>query len=237
MYYILKTSRKLKNKYFLLSLFFFSILHSPVLSRPYEIHNQEENINPLSRCDLIPKIESAIVYQSVEAPQIEPQHLIENTEDLYEDYDLVHGKPAAVLIKLKLSEQFEELYSIGLQINGNKINTSCSKNLEQRDIEKNNLKLTLEPRRCELKEGEFIRLQRRVARKNIKNLYHFIELPTQDEISSIVEEQEISVSIEDQNRNICSSKSFSVFMRKNGKLYLDFISLEYDNNEQNKLCK
>lgn len=163
--------------------------------------------------------------------------MIENIEDIYKDYDLVQGKPAAVLIKLNLPEQLEKPYSIGLQINNKKINTKCSIELEKANIEEKNLKFNLKQRRCKLKEGSFKRLQRKIKKDNIKSLYYFVELPTQNEIFNRVEKKEVSLFIEDQNQNPCSNINFSVFMRKTDKLHLDFISLEYDDNEQNKMCK
>ena len=51
-----------------------------------------------ANCPVMPQIKSAVVFQSVEAPQIEPmsrQALLP-----YNDYDLVMGKPAGVLVEL-----------------------------------------------------------------------------------------------------------------------------------------
>ena len=198
---------------------------------------QAGNTNLSGKCETaMPEIESAIVYQSVEAPQIEPQHLIENIEDIYKDYDLVQGKPAAVLVKLNLPEQLEKPYSIGLQVNNKRMNTRCTNHFTKK-IEKDR-KLRFKESNCQLEEeGIFERLQRIAKRKKGQDIYYFIEIPTQDEISSRSEKQEVSVSIKDQNQNSCSSKNFFVFMKKTDKLHLDFISIEYDNKEENKTCK
>ena len=45
----------------------------------------------------MPDIESQFVFQSVEAPQIEPIHQQGNP---FDNYDLVMGKPAGVLVDL-----------------------------------------------------------------------------------------------------------------------------------------
>lgn len=51
------------------------------------------------RCPIsMPKIKSAVVFQSVEAPQIEP--MSKQAHPPYNNYDLVMGKPAGVLIQL-----------------------------------------------------------------------------------------------------------------------------------------
>ena len=56
-----------------------------------------------------PQIIHQMVYQSVEAPQIEPLIVQERQEDpenpVFKSYDLVKGKPAGVLIKIKYHQQ------------------------------------------------------------------------------------------------------------------------------------
>ncbi|MCZ0933486.1 MAG: hypothetical protein OXJ52_10115 [Oligoflexia bacterium] len=49
----------------------------------------------------MPSIKSAVVFQSVEAPQIEPMH--QQAFLPYNNYDLVAGKPAGVLVTLDKS--------------------------------------------------------------------------------------------------------------------------------------
>ncbi len=67
----------------------------------------------------MPRIRSAILYQSVKAPQIEPMK--SQAKKPYNNYDLVRGKPAGVLLKLRrggMNRQKE--FAIDLLISGNK---------------------------------------------------------------------------------------------------------------------
>ena len=57
----------------------------------------QANINS-SGCPTLPHIEYASIFQSVEAPQIEPMN--RQPDDPHNHYDLVMGKPAGVLVKL-----------------------------------------------------------------------------------------------------------------------------------------
>ena len=84
-------------------------------------------------CPVSPKIQSAIVYQSVEAPQIETMSNQELQQDpnnpVFKSYDLVMGKPAGVLIKLDKSEmdateEFE--IEMSLRINEKVISVTSS---------------------------------------------------------------------------------------------------------------
>lgn len=56
-------------------------------------------------CPAMPRIKSAIVFQSVEAPQIEPMHeqefQIDSSNPDFKNYDLVMDKPAGILIHLE----------------------------------------------------------------------------------------------------------------------------------------
>ena len=62
----------------------------------------------------MPEITSTVVYQSVEAPQIEPLSV---ETDPYNDYDLVANKPAVVLISLQPPQNIKDMkqYSITLE--------------------------------------------------------------------------------------------------------------------------
>ena len=59
---------------------------------------QVAQVNSSTRCPFrLPNIKSTIIFQSVEAPQIEP---IEEQDSPYDNYDLVMGKPASLLVQL-----------------------------------------------------------------------------------------------------------------------------------------
>ena len=87
--------------------------------------------NEISQCPIfMPKIKSAIVYQSVEAPQIEPMDGQEFQKDpdnpSFRSYDLVMGKPAGVLIELdrtRIDKKTE--FAIDLAIGENPLRKKC----------------------------------------------------------------------------------------------------------------
>ncbi len=177
----------------------------------------------------MPKIKSAVVFQSVEAPQIEPLNTIKNQ---YDNYDLAQGKPAVILLHLTQTENIREKYSIALKVDGKPIKTKCSGKIEEKEIKEKNLKISFKERYCELTDHDL----RDIKRENLKNLYHFVEILTRDKITGRAERKKITVSVEDQSHKSCSaSQSFSVVIRKTSPLYLDFMTFEY--NEKNKRCK
>ena len=86
--------------------------------------DKEENIQLAQsrRCPVpMPEIESVVVFQSVEAPQIEPMN--EQSNLPYDDYDLVEEKPAGVLVHIKTNfkkkVEKEHLYRMALHIGSN----------------------------------------------------------------------------------------------------------------------
>ncbi len=65
----------------------------------------------------MPEIQFAIVFQSVEAPQIEPMKSQANFP--YDNYDLVRGKPAGVLVHINKSNMsWNAEFGLSLYING-----------------------------------------------------------------------------------------------------------------------
>ena len=74
----------------------------------------------------MPKIISAVVFQSVSAPQIEPMN--EQDHPPYNNYDLVMGKPAGVLVKLDRQTKItkNQDFNLVLHISGaNKYHRYC----------------------------------------------------------------------------------------------------------------
>ena len=82
-------------------LFFISLFSLAVESYQNSDHKIDKT------CRLASWIERAVVFQSVEAPQIEPLwHQYEDQQGLpYGDYDLVRGKPAVALVDVKGLEE------------------------------------------------------------------------------------------------------------------------------------
>ena len=78
--------------------------------------------------DLMPEIKSVVVYQSVEAPQIEPMN--QQASLPYDNYDLVQGKPAGVWVRIakkysaRQAAQADLLFKISLDIRNKNI-ASC----------------------------------------------------------------------------------------------------------------
>ena len=65
----------------------------------------------------MPQIRTSVVFQSVEAPQIEPMHEQENVP--YDNYDLVMGKPGGVLVVLdKANMDIKTRFGLALYIEG-----------------------------------------------------------------------------------------------------------------------
>ena len=79
------------------------------------------NTTNINKCPIdMPKIKSAIVYQSVSAPQIEPLDQQEPQKDPnnpnFTSYDLVYRKPAGVLIELGDFKNQRETFHLSLNI-------------------------------------------------------------------------------------------------------------------------
>ena len=211
-----------------------------------------------SECPSLPEIVSAVVYQSVEAPQIEP--LAEETNP-YNNYDLVANKPAVVLLSLEPPKNFkkDEEYVISLKVNDEKEITEiitdeikeekaeneemakCSRYLNKIEVTTaKNLNLRLNDRRCKLK-GRFFRrniekvkeedkYQKRAKESDIHNLNIFVEIPTKykGDLRSITKDLSVFISSQGDESCVSNKKDFSVVIRKTSSLYLDFINLTYD---------
>ena len=75
--------------------------------------------NTSGKCPVsMPEIKQAVVFQSVEAPQVEPMD--KQAHPPYDNYDLVWGKPAGVLVKLDKVNMDKEIgFNLALSLNGN----------------------------------------------------------------------------------------------------------------------
>ena len=106
----------------------------------------------------MPEIESAVVYQSVEAPQIEPLHTLRRH---YSSYDLIEGKPAVVLLNIKPPKNMEgdKDYSITLISHGRnflkKIKTRCSNRLSKIDSDSYDENLKFKEKECNFEKEIF----------------------------------------------------------------------------------
>ena len=139
---------------------------------------------------------SQVVYQSVKAPQIE--RLDKENKRPFDDYDLIRGKPAGVIVKIRKNRKvrkeglkdssldfdtdklIEKLgFSLSLKINGKLYNeTLCSSNLKEEDVnyrvnlskktDPEEVIITTEPSNCVF------------TWTDLKNeyIYKFISLPT-----------------------------------------------------------
>ncbi|MCZ0931867.1 MAG: hypothetical protein OXJ52_01775, partial [Oligoflexia bacterium] len=98
--------KSLKSKsLFFMSFFIGSLFYSPFLF-------SDLNKEGMSECPSLPEIVSAMVYQSVQAPQIEPrdQQVFKGdpSNPSFDSYDLVANKPSVVLLSLKPPENIKE---------------------------------------------------------------------------------------------------------------------------------
>ena len=102
----------------------------------------------------MPEITSAVVHQSVEAPQIEP---LSKETDPYKDYDLVANKPAVVLLSLKPPQNIEEKreYKISLEENHQEIITKCSNNFHTIQVTTRDNKFEIKEKNCKLINRDF----------------------------------------------------------------------------------
>jgi len=127
---------------------------------PPEVKSQMEK--DLKECSAhMPEIESAVVYQSVEAPQIKPLHKIRRH---YSSYDLVEGKPAAILLNIKPPKNMEgdKDYSITLISHGRKflkkIKTRCSNRFSKIDFDSYDERLKFKEKECNVEKKDFERV-------------------------------------------------------------------------------
>ena len=191
-----------------------------------------------------------MVYQSVQAPQIEPidQQIFtgDPSNPSFDSYDLVVNKPAVVLLSLKppanLTEDKE--YLISLKTGEEEITTDeiakCSFYFNKIELSTEDQKFSVNARRCRLKNRDFRKnrervkneneYQKRVKEADIHNLHIFIELPTKYEGDLRSVTKNLSVFISSQKNPACLSepKAFSVTIRKTSPLHLDFANLAYD---------
>ncbi len=159
----------------------------------------------------VPKIESVVVYQSVEAPQIEPMN--QQPALPYNNYDLVQGKPAGVLIKLdRKGMDKNELFIVGLKIPGiNNFQNRCFHEPFNGQMEISQINRCLFNNRSLRKEGKF----------------KFIPLPMRE---NILNNGEMNLNIivtllpinYDKNTSCFIQKSFRVKIIKTPDLKLGF---------------
>lgn len=230
--------------------------------------SQEDQKNTdLKQCPIaFSNVKPVVVYQSIEAPQIEPLHTL---KDHFNNYDLVEGKPALVLLNIKQIAEIKDKpqYIITLKDHSRnpaiKINTRCSKNLRKTDFELDPKK---DPKKdsdetgfrpddseCDFRGSEFKKIRNkiqqnyssRVGEEGIMNLYKFVELPIiklkmRDADRRLpIKRIRFSVLIESKKDKTCSfKKDFFVFFRRTKKLHIDFMTLKYfDNHIGSSLCK
>ena len=129
---------------------------------------QVAQANVVSRsCPSMPEIKSNIVFQSVEAPQIEPMSQQENFP--YNNYELVMGKPAGVLVLLDHSimdrnRNRDQKFAMNLWISDNtKLHEKCFH----------------EPMKREMKGGEESLCWFTKEHLEIEGNYKFFPLPMQ----------------------------------------------------------
>ena len=207
------------------------------------------NTDNTSQCPPMPEISSQVVYQSVEAPQIEP---LSQETDPYNNYDLVANKPAVVLLSIKPPKNLNEdkEYKISLKVNNKITKTKCSSrfNTIKFSSQKTNTFSNTE-RKCRIKDRHFRDIIEKVKTENqyqnkskepdIYNLNIFVELPTKyaGDKRTITKDMSVVITSNKDNQS-CSSNTvdFSATIRKTRALHLDFISLNYD-HLQGKLCK
>ncbi|MCZ0932048.1 MAG: hypothetical protein OXJ52_02730 [Oligoflexia bacterium] len=156
--FFFKLLKDLKSKLFLFKSFFIVLLfYSPFLfSDSYGVQNQSKEL--IVKADKLCRAKnrlismSQVVYQSVKAPQKE--RLDEEGRRPFDDYDLIRGKPAGVIVRIRkryrvrkeglqgtsLDFNAEELikkfdFSLSLKINGKLYNeTLCSKELKEEAV-------------------------------------------------------------------------------------------------------
>ena len=207
--------------------------------------SQTGNKTTSGKCPLMPEISSQVVYQSVEAPQIEP--LNEET-DPYNNYDLVANKPAVVLLSIKPPENRDRKkensnqinYKISLKVNNQTVTAKCSFRFNKIEIEKEDKNLNFSNRNCELKNRYFKKIketvktekgyQKRGGDEDINNLNIFVKFPTKYNGSKRKITRNLSVVINSEDNKSCSSSTFefSTTIRKTNSLHLNFINLTYN---------
>ena len=124
----------------------------------------QANVSSRSCPPSMPEIESVVVYQSVEAPQIEPMNQQKNFP--YNDYELVMGKPAGVLVLLdhSIMNRYQE-FAMDLLISGNtKLHRKCFH----------------EPMEGEMRGGEEFFCSFKREHLRIEGDYKFFPLPMQE---------------------------------------------------------
>ena len=204
-------------------------------------------------------IKPTVVYQSVEAPQIEPLRTFKTLKDHYRSYDLVKGKPAVVLLNIKQTGEIKgkQKYSITLKDHSREpavtIHTRCSDEFIKPDFELDEVKkskdksaetrIRLKALDCDFKNSHLQNIKTdiqedyssKIEEEDIMNLYKFVELPIQDENLNSLKRIRFSVVIESEGNKTCSLKeNFFVNLRKTRNLHLSFMTLYYENNQNNR---
>lgn len=199
------------------------------------------NTEGTDQCPAMPEITSQVVYQSVEAPQIEP--LNEET-DPYNNYDLVANKPAVILVSLKPPKNINDKkeYKISLKVNDQEIETECSKKFHKIEIIKEDNDFSFSKRKCKLRNRHFRAVIKQVKKRkeyqqyikesDIHNSYIFIPIPTKYKGSKRSINRKLFIVITNPENPACIStkKDISVTIRKTSPLHLDFINLTYNSN-------
>ena len=188
------------------------------------------NMEKKGACPSLPEIASAMVYQSVQAPQIEPRDEQEFEGDpshpVFKSYDLVANKPAVVLLSLKPPENIkeDEEYIISLRVKdkeplteavtreieeekakNEKITAKCSLFFDTIKFSTKNFDVRFSERKCRLKSRHFKRIIEQVKRGK-----EYIERRTEEDIHNLNIFVEIPTRYEGDLRSI--TKDLSVFI-------------------------
>ena len=244
--------KDIKNKNLLfMSFFIVPLFYSPLLF-------SDLNKEGMSECPSLPKITATMVYQSVQAPQIEPrnQQVFEGdpSHPSFDSYDLVANKPAVVLLSLKPPENIKEdgEYKISLKVNDGEAITEpavrCSKVFNKIELSTGDHDFSVSERKCKLKNRHFRTIIKRVKKKkeymeragetDIHNLNIFVEIPTKykGDLRSITKNLSVFIASQENPSCISEPKEISVTIRKTSPLHLDFVNLAYD-EKKGAYCK
>ncbi len=173
-------------------------------------------------------LESAIVFQSVKAPQIEPMSKLPTPKDYYNNYDLIRNKPAIALLKIDTSllKNFKNQDKVSIEVKkDNDPQTSkCSDFFSKSNIETKDLEIK-----------QFSTGQCSFSIQDINSLggviYKIVSIPTEETVNTPDEvtkhNLDISFNIQTNTYKCSSKKNFSYSLMETKDLFLEFMTLKY----------
>ncbi|MCY4512908.1 MAG: hypothetical protein OXB86_04400, partial [Bdellovibrionales bacterium] len=156
----------------------------------------------------VPKIKSAVVFQSVMAPQIEPMN--EQKHPPYDNYELVMGKRAGILVKLEKGFRENKSFSLNLYIRKKFYHSKCFHKPFSGNMIYNQLK------DCGFSKRDLER----------DGYYKFLLFPMGKPIKKVPVTVVLASNTYHKNKNCRIGKNFRVSIVKTPKLKLGFARID-----------